>query len=314
MKNSADPRIDRKRRKAGYWLGGLGLAGALGLLAFWLVSAPRPLTEAALPQHQADVANGERIYHVAGCHSCHLAPEGFAAAAADLPVGGKPLKTPIGILYPPNLTPDPETGLGTWTDLDFVNAMQKGLGRNHEHLIPAFPYTSYAKMKIEDVLDLRAYLATLTPVVNASKPHEVFALPVVRRGLGAWKLIGFNETKTKDDPSQPPSWNRGQYLVLGAGHCNECHTPRDTFMASDDAHFLAGGPHPEGEGKVPSLRDLVGRGRYKDAADLASAFEFGETMGYDKMSSGGMGAVQTNLSLLPPEDRQAIADYLVSLK
>jgi mono/diheme cytochrome c family protein len=318
MKSSAVQRANTRPggpgRKASFWLGGLTLAGALGLSAFWLVSAPRPLAEAAIPQHQADVANGERIYHAAGCHSCHLAPEGFAAAAADLPVGGKAFNTPIGTLYPPNLTPDPETGLGTWTDLQFVNAMQKGLGPNNEHLIPAFPYTSYAKMKIEDVLDLKAYLATLPPVVNPAKSHEVLALPLVRRGLGAWKLIGFDETKPRDDPSKSATWNKGQYLVLGPGHCNECHTPRNSFMASDDAHFLAGGPHPDGVGKVPNLRDLMGRGRYKDAADLASAFEFGEAMGYDKMASGGMGAVQRNLALLPAEDRQAIADYLVSLQ
>ncbi len=314
MKNSAAPRNNTNRRKAPVWLGGLALAGALGLLAFWLVSMPRPLATSALPQHQADVGNGERMYHAAGCHSCHLAPEGFAAAAADLPVGGKAFKTPIGVLYPPNLTPDPETGLGKWTDLDFVNALQKGLGRHNEHLIPAFPYTSYAKMRTEDVLDLKAYLATLPPVVNAAKAHEVFALPVVRRGLGAWKWIGFDENKTIDDPAQSVSWNRGRYLVDGPGHCNECHTPRNLFMASDQSRYLAGGPHPEGTGKVPSLRDLTGRGRYKDAADLASAFEFGEVMGYDKMSSGGMGAVQTNLSLLPAGDRQAIADYLVTLQ
>jgi mono/diheme cytochrome c family protein len=313
-KNSGVQRTDLLRRKASFWLGGLVLAGALGLLAFWLVSAPRPLTQAALPEHQADVANGARIYHASGCHSCHLAPDGFAAAAADLPVGGKAFKTPIGILYPPNLTPDPETGLGTWSDLQFVNAMQKGLGRSEEHLIPAFPYTSYAKMKIEDVLDLKAYLASLTPVSNPAKPHDVLALPLVRRGLGAWKWIGFDETKVQDDTSKSLSWNRGRYLVDGPGHCNECHTPRNLFMASDTTRYLAGGPHPDGDGKVPSLHDLMGRGRYKDATDLASAFEFGEVMGYDKMSSGGMGAVQGNLARLPPEDRQAIADYLVSLQ
>ncbi len=291
------------------------LLGVLGLSIFWLVSIPRPLLGAALPQqYQADMANGERFYHAAGCHSCHLAPDGFAAAAADLPVGGKAFKTPIGILYPPNLTPDPETGLGEWTDIQFVNAMQKGVGRQGSHLIPAFPYTSYAKMRIEDVLDIKAYLATLTPVKNPAKPHEVFALPIVRRGLGAWKWIGFDETKVAEDAAQSVSWNLGKYLVDGAGHCNECHTPRTLFMASDTSRYLAGGPHPDGAGRVPSLRDLMGRGRYKDAADLASAFEFGEVMGYDKMSSGGMGAVQHNLSLLPASDRQAIADYLVTLK
>jgi mono/diheme cytochrome c family protein len=296
-------------------IGVLALLAALGLVVFWVISAPSPLTADALPKgYSPDVANGEKLYHAGGCHSCHMAPKDFAAAAADLPVGGAPLKTPIGILYPPNLTPDPATGIGTMTDLQFVNAMQKGIGRGGEHLIPAFPYTSYTHMKVEDVLDIKAYLLSLPPVVNAAKPHEVLALPVVRRGLGAWKLIGFSDAKIVDDPKQSASWNRGRYLVDGPGHCNECHTPRTILMTSDWASYLGGGMHPDGDGKVPSLRDLVGRGKFKDAADLESGLEMGEAMGYEHFSSGGMGAVQTNISKLPKEDIQAIADYLVSVK
>ena len=192
--------------------------------------------------------------------------------------------------------------------------MQKGLSEDNEHLIPAFPYTSYAQMKVEDVLDIKAYLMTLTPVKNAVRNHDVFALPIIRRGLGAWKFIGLDETKTTADASQTESWNRGRYLVNGAGHCNECHTPRTMFMTSDTSKYLAGGPHPEGIGKVPSLIDLVGRGKYKDAADLTLAFQNGEMLGYSKMSSGGMGKVQTNLSKLPEADVKAIAEYITSLK
>ncbi len=217
-------------------------------------------------------------------------------------------------MYPPNITPDLETGIGKWTDIQFVNAMQKGISHSGEHLIPAFPYTSYAHMKVEDVLDIKAYLMTLTPVKNAVPEHDVFALPIIRRGLGAWKLIGFDETKTAADASQSESWNRGKYLVNGPGHCNECHTPRTVFMTSDMSKYLAGGPHPEGEGKVPSLIDLVGRGKYKDAVDLTLAFQNGEMLGYSRMSSGGMGKVQTNLSKLPEADVKAIAEYITSLK
>jgi mono/diheme cytochrome c family protein len=292
----------------------LALPAVLGLALFWFLTAPQPLIAADVPQHIPDVANGLRFYNASGCHSCHKAPQGFASAAADLPVGGAALKTPVGTFYPANLTPDTETGIGAWSDIDFVNALQKGISKSGAHLIPALPYTSYAKMRTEDVLDIKAYLLTLPPVKNVTQPHDVLALPVVRRGIGLWKLIAFNENMPVDDPKQTPSWNMGQYLVNGAGHCNECHTPRDLFMAMDMSRYLAGGPHPEGKGNVPSLRDLLGRARYRDAGDLASAFEFGEIMGYDKMSSGGMGAVQTNLSKLPPADRQAIADYLVTLK
>jgi mono/diheme cytochrome c family protein len=295
------------------WISALALLAVLGLAVFWVVTIPRPLAASAIPAHTPDIANGERMYHASGCHSCHLAPT-ERTDASDLPIGGKAFKTPVGTLYPPNLTPDTETGLGNWTDADFVNAMQAGIGKSGVHLIPAFPYTSYVNMAVEDVLDIKAYLATLPPMKNAVPAHDVVALPLVRRGIGAWKYLGLTKQAQRSNQDEPASRKRGQYLVNGAGHCNECHTPRTFYMASNFARYLQGGPHPEGDGQVPSLIDLVGRGRYKDAADLASAFEFGEIMGYTKMSSGGMGAVQRNLAKLPPEDRRAIADYLLTLK
>ena len=274
---------------------------------FWLASAPHPLTPADIPALTANLENGHLLYNIGGCISCH-------ADANGAPAGGKPLQTPIGTLYPPNLTPDSETGLGKWTEVDFVNAMQKGLSPGGQHLIPAFPYTSYAHMKVEDVLDIKAYLATLPAVKNQTPPHEVPFQPIIRRGLGLWKWVGLDETKWQPDTTQSDIWNRGSYLVNGPGHCSECHTPRTIFMSSNTAKMFAGGPHPEGKGKVPSLRGLVERQRYKDAADLVLAFQNGEMMGYDKMSSGGMGAVQSNLSKLPEADLKAIAEYLLSLK
>jgi mono/diheme cytochrome c family protein len=295
-------------------IGALALLAVLGLVVFWVITIPRPLTAEAIPQHTADIKNGERLYHASGCHSCHLPAKDNTAIDQILPAGGAALHTPVGTLYPPNITPDLETGIGAWSDIEFVNAMQKGIGKSGEHLIPAFPYTSYAKMKVSDVLDIKGYLATLPPVKNVVPQHRVLALPIVRRGLGAWKIIGFDEAKTTEDSSQSAAWNLGKYLVDGPGHCNECHTPRTIFMTSDISRYLAGGPHPEGDGSVPSLRELLGRKRYKDAADLSSALEFGEIMGYDKMSSGGMGKVQTNLSKLPQADRDAIAEYLTTLK
>ena len=163
-------------------------------------------------------------------------------------------------------------------------------------------------------MDIKAYLATFPVTKNAAPANDVFALPIVRRGLGAWKYLGLDETKSVVDKAQSESWNRGKYLVDGPGHCNECHTPRTIFMASDTSKYLAGGPHPEGEGKVPSLINLVGREKYKDVKDLASALQFGELMGYSRLSSGGMGKVQTNMSKLPETDVLAIAEYLTSLK
>jgi mono/diheme cytochrome c family protein len=292
----------------------LAVLALLGAIVAWVASAPRPLTQAALPQHQADAKNGELMYNIGGCRSCHKPGPELANVDAALPAGSTPLKTPIGVLYPPNITPDPETGIGKWSDLDFVNAVQRGISPDGRHYIPAFPYTSYAHMRTEDVLDIKAYLATLTPVNSPHKPHGIPAQFVIRRGLGLWKYLGLDTSPIAVDPNQTAGWNRGRYLVDGPGHCGECHTPRTVFMTSDISRYMAGGPHPEGEGKVPSLLDLIGRKRYKDAKDLATALQYGETFGYDKLSSGGMGAVQTNISKLPEADIAAIAEYLSTLK
>ncbi|CAN5323819.1 c-type cytochrome [soil metagenome] len=284
----------------------------LGGFAFWYLSEPRPLAATAVPVHDADLVNGERLYTIGGCLNCHKA--GNASADATLPSGGTPLKTPIGVLYPTNLTPDPETGIGKWTKLDFLNATMRGISPAGRNYIPAFPYTSYAAMRPEDLLDIQAYLATLAPVNAPRRKHEILFPALVSRGIGLWKHAALDTTPWAPDPAKSESWNRGSYLVNGPGHCGECHTPRNLIMARRADRPMAGGPHPDGDGRVPSLRSLVARERYKDAKDLASALQFGETLGYDGLSSGGMAAVQANIAKLPESDIQAIAEYLVSLQ
>ena len=281
----------------------------LGLGIFWVVTIPSPPSLMVMPHHAINLENGKLLFNAGGCISCHTSPE-----VADVPSGGKPLKTPIGTLYPPNLTPDPETGLGNWKLNAFVAAMQQGLHADGSKLIPAFPYGSYRSMTLTDVADVFAYLQSLPAVKNQVPAHEVLVLPLVRRGLSFWKWIALSQPVWKPVPSQSETWNRGAYLVNGPGHCQECHTPRNLFMALDTTHAFMGGPHPEGKGKVPSLHGLVERARYKNAGDLVSAFQNGEVLGYEHMSAGGMGEVQGNLSKLPEADLKAIAEYLLSLK
>jgi mono/diheme cytochrome c family protein len=284
----------------------------LGFGAFWVLSAPRTLT--AVPAHTANLANGEILFNAGGCMSCHKPDPKQADLESSLPSGGFPLKTPIGVLYPPNLTPDAQSGIGNWSDLDFANAMQRGISKSGQHLIPAFPYTSYVSMPVGDVLDIKAYLMSLKPVASPKRDAEIPIAFLLRRGLGLWKFLGLDTTPWQPDSSQTAAWNRGSYLVNGPGHCGECHTPRNLIMARDDSRIFAGGPHPEGEGKVPGMRSLLERGRYKDKKDLATALQFGEEFGYENMAAGGMRQVQTNMSKLPQSDVDAIAEYLISLK
>lgn len=285
---------------------------AVAAFVFWWLTRPDPLRASAIPAHTADVANGEVLFHAGSCYACHKA----AAGATDpaLPSGGTPFKTPIGVFYPQNLTPDAETGLGRWSEADFVNAMTRGLSPDGRHYFPAFPYMAYRAMPVADLLDLHAYLKSL-PAVRAVAPrHTVPLLGLARRGVGLWKRLAFARAPFAPEPSGRASWSRGAYLVNAPGHCGECHTPKNLLMIEDLGRHLAGGPHPGGEGKVPSLRGLLARKKYKDAGDLVLALQNGEELGYEDLSSGGMGAIQSNLAKLPEADVAAIAEYLVSLR
>jgi mono/diheme cytochrome c family protein len=231
------------------------------------------------------------------------------------PTGAAPFETPIGTFWPGNLTPDPDTGLGTWTAEQFVDAMTRGVSPDGRHYFPAFPYTSYRYMRVEDVLDLLAYLQSLEPVHAPGRAPDMSMLGLKRRVVGLWKRIAFDQAGFSPNAERSETWNRGAYLVNAPGHCGECHTPRNALMIPDTTRAFAGGPHPRGdEGEVPSLLDLEGRGRYTDVADLTLALQFGETFGYDKLSSGGMADIQKNLAMLPEDDLRAISEYLMSLE
>jgi mono/diheme cytochrome c family protein len=289
-----------------------------GAAAFWLLSRPSPLPPAAVPAHEVDLRKGETLYHAGSCLACHKAPEGAPGADRGLPAGGTPFRTPVGVFYPQNLTPDGETGLGRWSEVDFVNALRLGISPRGTHYFPAFPYTSYRSMTMTDLLDLRAYLMSLPAVRSPSREADVpLVAPLValaRRAVGLWKRIAFRQPAFSPAPGRPPSWTRGAYLANAPGHCGECHTPKDWLMVADESRHMAGGPHPGGEGKVPSLRGLVARKKYTDVDDLVLALQNGETLGYEHLSSGGMAAIQENLARLPESDVRAIAGYLLSLQ
>jgi mono/diheme cytochrome c family protein len=300
-------RFGRAKRAAAVAAVALVVAAA----ALLMLTAARP-SGRQLPIHDPDPSNGEVLYHAGGCISCHKTSA--TAGVTGPPAGGAEFPTPVGSFWPGNLTPDAETGLGDWTAEQFVDAVMSGVSPDHRHYFPALPYTSYRIMRVEDVLDIWAYLKTLEPVDSPGRAPDVPMLGLARRGVGIWKLLVPDAEVFHADPKRSEAWNLGAYLVNGPGHCGECHTPRNFLMIPETNRAFAGGPHPDGDGEVPSLRGLVARGRYTDASDLTLALQYGETLGYDKLSSGGMGDVQMNLALLPEGDLRAIAEYLLGLE
>jgi mono/diheme cytochrome c family protein len=291
-----------------WWLAALAAIVVVAAAAFWILSAPRPLTADALPSHTADLANGERMFWAGGCVSCHAAPSAKASDRPEL-AGGKPLATPFGTFYPPNISPDPDTGIGRWSALDFVNAMKRGLAPDGTHLYPAFPYTSYQRMTVPDLLDLKAFLDKLPAVRQTNRPNELPFPLNIRRGIGLWKLVFLDGREFAPDPAKPDDVNRGAYLVEGPGHCNECHTPRLLFgLGGLDPHrHLGGAPNPGGHGRASNL--TPGKNGIADlsASDLLDALEMGTDF------SRSMSEVQQNLEHLPESDLKAIVAYLKQL-
>lgn len=285
---------------------------AVAAFVFWWLTRPDPFPASAIPAHQASLENGETLYHAGSCHACHRPPEN--ASDPSLPSGGRPFPTPIGVFYPQNITPDPETGIGRWSEADFVSAMTRGLAPDGRHYFPAFPYMAYRAMRLPDLLDLRAYLMSLKPVRAVHPPHGVPLLGFARRGVGLWKRLALARPPWSAAGGTSASWMRGAYLVNAPGHCGECHNPKNWLMLEDLGRYMQGGPHPAGEGKVPSLVGLQAREKYEDAAQLTLALQNGEELGFEDLSSGGMGLIQSNLAKLPESDVRAISEYLLSLK
>ena len=278
------------------------------LVVAWWLSRPAPMS-ASLPRHAPDLANGERMAHAGGCASCHAPPD--AADWRDLG-GGLALTTPVGVFHVPNISPHPQFGIGAWSAHDFVWAMQHGVSPDGRHYYPAFPYTSYARMELPDLLDLWAYLQSLPAVDRAVPAHELRFPWTLRRFIGLWKRLYLDPGSVMDLPAADAEVLRGRYLVEGPGHCGECHTPRDRLMGLEKDLWLAGAPDLEDEGKVPNLtphRDgLAGWSR----ADIEYYLESGVDPEFDVVG-GAMVEVQENLARLPADDRAAIAAYLMAV-
>ena len=281
----------------------------LGCGAFYVLTLPRGLPAAELAGLAPGVAaRGETWFWAGGCAGCHAADKAEGEDRLRLG-GGQVLDTPFGKFVVPNISNDPSDGIGGWSVADLANAMLRGITPDGRHLYPAFPYTSYARMKPQDVADLRAYLATLPSVAGRQPGHDLKFPFSFRRGLGLWKLAFLRSGPVVDIDTSDPAVGRGRYLVEGPGHCGECHTPRNFAGALDDRRWLAGAPNPSGSGRIPNI--TPGEGGIGDwsAEDIAYFLETGFLPDYDSVG-GSMVEVQANMAMLAPSDRAAIAAYL----
>ena len=282
----------------------IALAGAA---AFWFVTAPVVVPASALPARTPDLANGREMFYAGGCTACHATPGQDDKSRLG---GGFALKSPFGTFYVPNISPDLDDGIGRWSEADFVTAMTKGTSPDGRHYFPAFPYSSYQRMRVEDLRDLFAHLKTLPAVKGRVRDHDM-AFPFnIRRLVGGWKFLFLDGKPFVPDASKSAAWNRGAYLVNGPGHCAECHSPRNPLGGIIAAQRFAGGPNPEGEGWIPNITQR-GISDYSEK-DLAYLFETGNTPEGDSVG-GSMTAVVRNTAQLTAEDRAAMAAYIKSL-
>jgi mono/diheme cytochrome c family protein len=283
------------------------VAAIIGLAVFWFVTIPATVPASALANRTPDLANGKEMFYAGGCASCHATPGQDDKTRLG---GGLGLKSPFGTFYVPNLSPDPNDGIGKWSEADFVTAMRKGTSPDGRHYFPAFPYTSYQRMRVDDMRDLFAHLKTLPAVQGRVRDHDVPFPFNVRRTLGGWKFLFLDGKPFEPDPGKSAEWNHGAYLVNGPGHCAECHSPRNVLGGIMTAQRFAGGPNPEGEGWIPNITQQ-GLKDYSEK-DIEYLLETGNTPEGDSVG-GAMAPVIRNTSQLTPEDRRAMAVYIKSL-
>ena len=293
--------------RPGAWIAaGLAAVAAIVAAALWLMTEPRPVAReiAQAVAEPGDAAAGRSVFFLAGCPSCHMSPGQTDPLKLG---GGLELKTPFGSFFPPNISSDPDHGVGRWSAADFANALMAGTSPAGGHFYPAFPYPSYRRMALKDVRDLIAFLKTVPAVQDASRP-QALAFPFsVRRAIGLWKLLFLAPLGSPPETAPADPEGRGRYLVEGPGHCAECHSPRGWLGEVIAARRLTGGPLPDGKGKAPNIT-ASGLKTWSES-DIADALTTGFTPEGDVIG-GAMAEVVRNLSQAPPEDVKAIARFL----
>lgn len=282
--------------------GPTGFAGGRHVqLAAYTAGSPTGLPgDVTLPN---PVARGEYVTRMADCAACHTAKGGVPFA------GGRAFKLPFGTIFTPNITPDRATGIGAWTDAEFLRAVHKGIGRAGERLYPAFPYASYAMLTDADVLAIKTYLFSLKPVRSPTRPNT-FIFPVNQRWLMAiWSTLFNHSGVFQPVIEQSPEWNRGAYLVEAAGHCGECHTPRNLMQAMNQRSKFSGGAAEGWNAYNISGDRLTGIGAWSHD-EIAEFLRHGHAPNRGTASGPMAEVVDLSTSHLSTSDISAIATYL----
>jgi mono/diheme cytochrome c family protein len=253
-----------------------------------------------------EIEEGEYLARAGDCISCHTAQDGAAYA------GGLRLDTPFGYLLSPNITPDPETGIGHWTAEEFCRAMRDGVNIHNLDMYPVMPYTFYTKVTQKDCNAIYAYLRTLKPVRNAVNINHLRFPFDYRRTMGFWRELYFTAGTFKPDPRRTPSWNRGGYLVEGLGHCSACHSPRNALGGIKSNKQFTGATI-DGWFALNLTSNLsTGLGDWT-TEDIVSYLKTGSSK-HKSTALGPMAEVVRNsLRYLTDADLSAMAEYLKSL-
>jgi mono/diheme cytochrome c family protein len=269
-------------------------------LALTLLTAASP----AVADEDAS-GRGEYLVRAGGCFSCHTAAGGQPLA------GGRALATPFGTFYSPNITPDPDTGIGRWTDAQFLRALREGVRPDGANYFPVFPYPSFTGITDGDALAIKAYLFSVPPVRQQNRAHDI-GFPFSWRFLQTgWKLLFFTPGPFQPVPERSTAYNRGAYLATALAHCGECHTPRNILGAMRSSLRLAGTPDgPDGQ-LVPNITPDPGTGIGKwEKADVVELLKTGTTPEQSKVKGAMRETIQDGLKYLSDADLEAIADYL----
>lgn len=284
---------------------GVAALAVLSVFAIFLFWAYRPPLRSIVPLPRrafasALVRQGEELANIGDCRSCHS-----ITAMADF-AGGPAIRTPLGQLYGPNITPDRATGIGAWSFEAFDRAMRDGVGRDGRHLYPAMPYDHFAALTRDDVAAIYAYLMTRQPV-HAIAPANRLIFPLQFRPLlAAWRLFFIRKRQPPDGPDLDPTWRRGASLSEGLAHCGACHTPRNWLQGERYRHALAGG-WADGWSTPP----LDGTGKHWTADQVETYLLTGR--GPDgTRARGPMAKVVAGLALARRQDVHAIAVYIAS--